>query len=80
MAQYPGQGAVASGFYDGDDSPEPRYETLRHEVYGSLGAVQANIRLLHSLHYADPNDWSRPVATGKPNEFVAIMHRRVRVF
>ena len=55
----------------------PPQETVRHLVFGSLSAVQACIKDLHRLHYADPNDWSRPLSTGRPNEVMAILTRRV---
>ena len=34
---------------------------------------------LFKLNYAEPNDWSRPLPTGRPNEVMAILTRRVRV-
>ncbi|MEM9768760.1 MAG: hypothetical protein AAF892_12890 [Cyanobacteria bacterium P01_D01_bin.71] len=40
---------------------------------------QATIKLLHKLNYAEPNDWSKPFATGQPNEVVVVLIRRVRV-
>ena len=55
--------------------PEHEYETVRHLLLGSLNAVQNTIKDLHSKHYADPNDWSRPLATGRPNEVMAILTR-----
>ncbi|MGB7250832.1 MAG: hypothetical protein WBC73_17995 [Phormidesmis sp.] len=55
------------------------YEIVRLMLFGSLSAVQSNIRLLHKLSYAEPNDWSKPISTGKANEVMAILTRRVRV-
>ena len=52
---------------------------VRHLVFGSLSAIEACIKDLHRLKYADPNDWSRPLSTGRPNEMMAILTRRVTV-
>ncbi len=62
------------------DLPDsPPQEMVRHLVFGSLSAVQACIKDLHRLKYAEPNDWSRPLSTGRPNEVMAILTRRVTV-
>ena len=61
--------------------PTPRSggsrEPIRHMLFGTLSGVQATIRQLHSLGYAEPNDWSRPISTGRPNEVMAILTRRI---
>ena len=57
----------------------PEYESGRHLLFGTLGFVQGTIKLLHKLKYAEPNDWSRPLPTGRPNEVMAILTPRVRV-
>ena len=54
-------------------------EIVRHMLFGSLSAVQTTIRLLHKLHYAEPNDWSQPISTGRPNEVMAILTKRIRL-
>ena len=59
--------------------PEHAYESGRHMLFGSLGFVQGTIKLLHKLHYAEPNDWSRPLPTGQPNEVMVILTRKVKV-
>ena len=59
--------------------PEHNYEYGRHMLFGSLSFVQAIIHTLHKLNYAEPNDWSRPLHTGQPNEVMAILTKRVRV-
>ncbi|NEQ96993.1 MAG: hypothetical protein F6K30_09745 [Cyanothece sp. SIO2G6] len=58
---------------------QPRYETVRHMVFGSITAVQNTIKLLYRLNYAEPNDWSKPIPTGQPNEVVAVLTKKVRV-
>ncbi|MGB3787491.1 MAG: hypothetical protein WA949_05740 [Phormidesmis sp.] len=57
-------------------SPLPR-EQVRHLLLGTPSAVQSTILLLHKLGYAEPNDWSRPLSTGRANEVMAILTKRV---
>ncbi|NET48324.1 MAG: hypothetical protein F6K09_06275 [Merismopedia sp. SIO2A8] len=57
----------------------PVHETVRHMLFGSTKAVQHTIKLLHKLNYAEPNDWSKPIPTGQPNEVVSVLVRKVRV-
>ena len=59
--------------------PEHNYESGRHLLFGTLGFVQFTIKLLHVLKYAEPNDWSRPLPTGQPNEVMVILIKRVRL-
>ena len=59
--------------------PESSYETGRHLLMGSLTFVQTTIKLLHKLNYAEPNDWSRPLPTGRPNEVMAILTKKVKI-
>ena len=76
MFQGPNQGADAPT----DSTAEaPRFETGRHLVFGSPGYLRATIKLLHVLHYAEANDWSRPLPTGRPNEVMAILTKKVRI-
>ena len=60
-------------------SPDPQYEIVRHTIFGTLTAIQNTIKLLHKLNYADPNDWSKPLPTGRANEMMAILTKRIRV-
>ncbi|MEL6247539.1 MAG: hypothetical protein AAFY78_07660 [Cyanobacteria bacterium J06648_16] len=61
--------------------PEPasNQETVRHMLFGSPDAVRLSIRDLHRRQYAEPNDWSRLLPTGRPNEVMAILTRRVKL-
>jgi len=62
----------------GPNSRNPNdYETVRHLLFGPLSVVRFTIRLLHKCGYAEPNDWSQPISTGKPNEVMAILTKRV---
>ena len=59
--------------------PEHQFEVVRHALFGTLTAVRNTITLLHKLNYAEPNDWSKPLPTGRPNEVMAILTKRIRV-
>ncbi|MGB7247290.1 MAG: hypothetical protein WBC73_00005 [Phormidesmis sp.] len=58
---------------------EGDYENVRHLVFGSLSGVRATISRLHTLRYAEPNDWSQPISTGRANEVMAILTQRMRI-
>ncbi|MGB3672106.1 MAG: hypothetical protein WA783_16535 [Phormidesmis sp.] len=60
-------------------SPTPTAEPIRHMLFGSLSAVRTTIQTLYKRGYADPNDWSQPISTGRPNEVMAILTKRVRL-
>lgn len=59
--------------------PNNNTETIRHLLFGSLTAVQTTIRVLHKRGYAEPNDWSQLISTGRPNEVMAILTKRIRL-
>ena len=74
------QGAAASTVSSAPEPlPDHQFETIRHLVFGSLTAVQLTVQELHSKHYAEPNDWSKPISTGRPNEVMVILTKKVRV-
>ena len=59
-------------------------EKVRHMLYGSLAALDRTIKILHTLGYADPNDWSDPIpvpasADGAPTaaQWMVIMTKTV---
>ena len=58
--------------------PIPR-EQVRHMVFGSPAAVQSDIHHMHKLGYAETNDWSRLISTGRANEVMAILTKKVEV-
>ncbi|MEM7064488.1 MAG: hypothetical protein AAF572_15165 [Cyanobacteria bacterium P01_B01_bin.77] len=62
-----------------DQLPEQQFEIVRHMLFGTLTGVQLTIKDLHSKHYAEPNDWSKPISTGRSNEVMAILTKKVRV-
>jgi hypothetical protein len=51
-------------------------EAVRHLLFGNAATVQATIKHLHKLRYAEANDWSEPMATGRPNEVMAVLTKR----
>ena len=74
------QGAVASTLsLNTAPLPDYQYETVRHMLFGSLTGVRLTIQDLHKKHYAEPNDWSKPISTGRPNEVMAILTKRVAI-
>jgi hypothetical protein len=78
MFQPSNQGADASIFSPAPDAYNPKFESIRHLLFGSPVAVRSAIALLHKLNYAEPNDWSKPVPTGQANEVVVVLIKRVR--
>ena len=50
---------------------------IRHLLFGSKHSVRTTIQRLHQLGYAEPNDWSKPIATNKQGEVMAILTKRV---
>ncbi len=80
MFQDTNQGAGAANLPPAHNPlPDYEFDIVRHTLFGTLDAVQNTIKLLHKLNYADPNDWSRPLPTGRVNEVMAILTKRVRV-
>ena len=74
------QGAVASTLLVGTEPlPDHQYETVRHLLFGTLTGVRLTIQELHQKRYAEPNDWSKPISTGRPNEVMAILTKRVAI-
>lgn len=51
---------------------------IRHMLTGAPTTVKTTIRQLHQLGYAEVNDWSRPLATGKADEVTCILIKRVQ--
>jgi hypothetical protein len=52
---------------------------VRHVLYGSLRGLDRAIKILHSLGYADPNDWCDPVPSGEPNQWLVVMTKTLLV-
>ena len=82
----PREGAAASTDHAGTppnppsaSSPQEEHpkEQTRHLIFGTPTGVQSNIKDLHAIGYAEPNDWSRALETGRPGEVMVILTRRV---
>ena len=57
----------------------PTPDTVQHMLFGSPAAVRSTIKTLHKLHYADATDWSKLMPTGRVNEVMAILTKKIRV-
>ncbi|MEM9216587.1 MAG: hypothetical protein AAGD25_19845 [Cyanobacteria bacterium P01_F01_bin.150] len=83
MFQPSDQDATASNFAGAqsstDPSASPQYETVRHHLYGRPSIVQATIKRLYMLNYAEPNEWSKPIPTGRPYEVMVVLTKKVRI-
>ncbi|HEY9880789.1 MAG TPA: hypothetical protein V6D29_20185 [Leptolyngbyaceae cyanobacterium] len=55
------------------------YEELRHLLFGSINALNSTIHFLHKRGYAEPNDWSDPIPTGRVNEWMRVLTKRIPV-
>ena len=74
-----GETAVSSdGAFDGLSGDGVSDGRVRHLLFGTLVDVKGAIAHLHALGYAEPNDWSRPISTSRPNEVMTILTKRVR--
>lgn len=69
--------ATSAGFIPPTSPQTAEPNRIRHMLFGNLATVQATIRHLHKLNYAEPNDWSQPISTGRPNEVMAILTKRI---
>lgn len=52
-------------------------DRISHMLFGSPRSVRHTISHLHKLRYAEANDWSRPISTGRPGEVMAILTKRI---
>lgn len=52
-------------------------EPVRIMMFGSASAVRTAIKDIHKHGYADPNDWSKPIATERADEVMSILTKRV---
>jgi hypothetical protein len=66
MLQYPESDADGASNVPPASSSRPQPERVRHVLYGSLRGLDRAIKILHSLGYADPNDWCEPIPVPTP--------------
>jgi hypothetical protein len=80
MFQTTASGASASPVSHAHASTAPQREPVRHLLFGSPKAVETTIKHLHRLGYAEPNDWSKPIPTGRPQEVMAILTKHLSIY
>lgn len=61
------------------DSHEPEREQVRCVLYGSLRGLDRSIKHLHLLRYAEPNDWSKPLPSGRGSEWMVITTKHLLI-
>jgi hypothetical protein len=55
----------------------PAYGVARHLVLGDRPVLRLTIANLHKRGYAEPNDWSKPLPTGREDEHMVILTKQV---
>ncbi|HEY9738813.1 MAG TPA: hypothetical protein V6D06_21110 [Trichocoleus sp.] len=81
MFQLPKSDAAASSVSPApisSDSPLSR-EDVRLLCLGSVRGVLHTIKLLHVHGFAEPNDWSDLLPTGRPHVWMAILTKRLMI-
>jgi len=76
ISDAPASTAPASAALSTSAPPIPR-DQVRHMLFGTPAAVQSTIRRLHKLGYTEPNDWSRALPTGRTDEVMVILTKRI---
>ncbi|NEP15632.1 MAG: hypothetical protein F6J97_01870 [Leptolyngbya sp. SIO4C1] len=56
-----------------DDIPVAELAEFRHVISGSPEALQAGIKALQKCGYAELSDWTVPIPTHKPDEFICVL-------
>lgn len=80
MFQSSESGANASNLPPAQSAKQgPQPGKIRHALYGSLATIDRTIKILHALGYADPNDWTEPVPTGRGSEWVSVMTKHLLI-
>ncbi|MBD2260106.1 hypothetical protein [Pseudanabaena sp. FACHB-2040] len=59
--------------------PKPRREKVTNVLYGSLEALDRMTKQLHTLHYADPNDWSDPIPSGRDSQWMVVLIKHLLI-
>ncbi len=52
-------------------------EPVRHVIYGSKPAIALTISVLHVKGYAETREWSKPLPTQVPGEYMSILRRLI---
>jgi hypothetical protein len=63
--------------FKGIPSPEQAdgREPIKHVLYGSKAAIALAIATLHVRGYAETREWSKPLPTPTPGEYMSILRR-----
>jgi len=59
------------------DVSEAHREPIRHVLYGSKVAIARTISILHVKGYAETLEWSKPLPTQTPGEYMSILRRMI---
>lgn len=60
-------------------SCETQREPIRHILYGSKMAIARTTSILHVKGYAETFEWSKPLPTETPGEYISILSRLMRM-
>lgn len=59
--------------------PARTREPLRHVLYGSKLAIARTISILHIKGYAETFEWSKPIPTQTPGEYISILSHLMQI-
>lgn len=72
-----GAPASTNSFTHSTSTQTGEYEELRHLLFGSVRSINSTVHFLHKRGYAEPNDWSKPMPTGRGDEWMTLLVKRV---
>jgi len=78
-SQPPHKPASAPASPDSSAQPDSQRESVRHILYGSREAIARTIAILHLKGYAEPFQWSKPIPTQTPGEYMSILTRLLQL-
>lgn len=56
---------------------EPRREKVRMLLYGSLPAIDRMIKILYVKDFAGVHEWSDPLPTERPGEWLVVLTKQL---
>ena len=62
-----------------DSQPAPGRERIKFMLVGSRRGIENVIHALYAKQFSEVQEWSRPMPTENPGEFVSIMVRMLRL-
>lgn len=75
----PNASATASHSSTPHPSNPSHREPIRHVLYGSKAAIARTIAILHLKGYAETFQWSKPLPTQTPGEYMSILTRQLKL-